>query len=122
MFTRAVSIFAVCTSLSLASGQSCQVSPGEANRLFKLTDTFGDDAVLRPFDDERTFPWWVVRPAGPVAVIESVELVKGPEGYSALLDAQYLNGNDLIASAPVDAQLAQKWGCAGENAVTVARR
>lgn len=122
MFARAVNIFAVCTGLSSALGQRCQVSLGEVSRLFELTDTFGNDAALKPFDDEGAFPWWVVRPAGPVAVIESVEVTKGPEGYSALLDAQYLDGNDLIASAPVGARLAQKWGCADENAVVVARR
>ncbi len=83
---------------------------------------FGYDAVLKPFDDEGAFPWWVMRPAGPVAVIESVEIAKVLEGYSALLDAQYLDGNDLIASAPVDARLAQKWGCADENAAAVVRR
>ena len=122
MFVRAVSILAVCAGLSLASGQSCQVLLGEASRLFELTDTFGDDAVLKPFDDEGVFPWWVLRPAEPVAVIESVEIAKTSEGYSALLDAQYLDGNDLIASVPVDARLVQTWGCADENAVAVVRR
>ena len=106
----------------VAFGQTCQISPSEADKVFELTDTFGDDAVLRPFDDEGAFPWWVLRPAGPIAVIESVEIARAPEGYSALLDAQYVDGNDLIVSAPVNARLAQKWGCADENAVAVVRR
>ena len=108
MFTRMASVLAVCVGSSLPSGRGCQVPPGEAQGLFELTDTFGDDAVLRPFDNEGAFSWWVVRPSGPVAVIESVEIAKAPEGYSALLDAQYLNGGDLIASAPVGVRLAQR--------------
>ena len=108
--------------LPVAFGQTCQISPSEADKVFELADTFGGDAVLRPFDDEGAFPWWVVSPAGPVAVIESVKIVKGSKGYSALLDAQYVDGNDLIASAPVGAQLEKKWSCADENAVTVVRR
>lgn len=105
-----------------AFSQTCQISPSEADKVFELTDTFGEDAVLKPFDDESAFPWWVVRPAGPVAVIESIELAKAPEGYSALLDAHYLDGNDLIVSVPVDVRLVQKWACADKNAVTVVRR
>ena len=106
----------------VAFGQTCQISPSEADKVFELTDTFGDDAVLRPFDDEGAFPWWALRPAGPVAVIESVEVTTAPEGYSALLDAQYLDGNDLIVSVPVGIRLAQTWGCGDENAVATLRR
>ena len=102
--------------------QTCQISPSEADKVFELTDTFGDDAVLRPFDGEGAFPWWVLRPAGPVAVIESVEVTTAPEGYSALLDAQYSDGNDLIVSVPVGIRLAQTWGCGGETAVAALRR
>lgn len=75
------------------------------------------------FDDHGAFPWWVLRPTSePVAVVEDVQVVKVAKGYSALLDAQYLGGNDLIISVPVGTRLMQKWGCAGEAAVVATKR
>ena len=116
MSARCLGILAVTVVLgfSSASAQSCRVSPVAVLELFDLADAFGDGVSLRPFDEASAFPWWVFGgDSEPLAVVENVYAAESAGGYLVFLDAQYLDGNDLIVSEPVSARQIQRWSCAG---------
>ncbi len=99
MWGRYVFLAAAFAAVTLVDAQSCNLPPAEAVSVFGLADAFGDDLSVSPFDGSANFPWWLRDAESvPVGVVEEVYLSE--DGAQLMLDAQYLDGNDFIASVP----------------------
>ena len=111
MWVRYALLAAAFAAVTSVDAQSCTVPPVEAISIFELADAFGDDVSVTPFDDVGAFPWWIRDAESvPVGVVEEIYLDESGAVPRLMLDAQHLDGNDFIASAPY-ADRAQTWGC-----------
>ena len=110
MRVRYALLAAAFAAVTWVDAQSCTVPPAEAIS-FGLADAFGDDVSVTPFDDVGAFPWWIRDAESvPVGVVEEIYLDKTGAVPRLMLDAQYLDGNDFIASVPYIGGT-QTWSC-----------
>ena len=103
MFKRFLCIALLAGLTSAQEGFHEGDAPAEALlEYFNLERTFDTNIQLTPFDDARDFPWWVKGPGGEIlAVIEEIRIEADGSGLLLVLDAQYLDGNDLLMAVPL---------------------
>jgi hypothetical protein len=93
----------ICLNLILIAWFSAAVqaqnpipTPAQAITLFDLTEEFGEDIKIKPFERAGVFPWWITDHAGQVlAVIQGITVELEGRAEYMILDVQLVDGNDL---------------------------